>query len=117
MKLVIRRRSSMVGRQEMRKGNQMKIKMLDIKIKMSDMRIKQMPDMRIKQMPNMMPDMRINIPDIRIQAGCGTLMFKNCLSRSHETLEVQLERKPRLRNSRKTRLRSCMKDATTGMPA
>src|SRR3954471_12007840 len=65
-----------VGCQKMRKGNQMKIKMLDIKIKMANMRIKQMANMRIK-----MPDMRINIPDIRIQAGCGTLMFKNCLSR------------------------------------
>ena len=52
----------------MRKGNQMKIKMLDIKIKMPNMRIK-------------MPYMRINISDIRIQAGCRTLMFKHCLLR------------------------------------
>src|SRR4051812_41987678 len=111
MKLVIRRRTSMVGRQEMRKGNQMKIKMPDLKTKMPDMRIK-MSDMRIK-----MPDMRINIMDMRIQAGCRTLMFKYCLSRWRLTPKVQLERNPSWRNSRKTWLRSCMKDETTGIPA
>ena len=117
------RRTSMVGRQEMRKGNKTtttgeKTKSIPYMImkKMSEQIMKiEMPDMKIK-----MPDMNMKtnkMPDMRIQAGCGTLMFKHCLARRRVTPEVPLERKPGWRNSRKTRLWRCMMDATTGIPA
>src|ERR1041385_9178652 len=76
MKLV-RSRTSMVGRQEMRKGNKTtttgeKTKSIPYMImkKMSEqiMKIK-MPDMKIKML-----DKKNKMPDMRIQAGCGTLI-------------------------------------------
>ena len=116
MKMV--RRTSMVGRQEMRKGSKTTTARAGEKTKsLPDMIMKKMPEQIMKiKMPAM--NMKTNkMPDMRIQAGCGTLMFKHCLARRRVTPEVPLERKPGWRNSRKTRLRCCMKDATTGIPA
>ena len=111
----------MVGRQEMRKGNK--------KTTTAGEKTKSLPDMIMKKMPEQimkikMSDMnmktnkimKIKMSGMRIQDGCRTLMFKHCLSRRRLTPEVQLERKPSKRNSRKTRLRCCMKDETTGIP-
>src|SRR4051812_48725324 len=111
MKMV--RRTSMVGRQEMRKGN---------KTTTRGREDEEPPGHDHEDMPEQimkikMPDMKIKMSDMRIQAGCGTLMFKHCLSRRRLTPKVQLERKPSWRNSRKMRLRCCMNDATTGIPA
>src|SRR4051812_46773463 len=101
MKLV--RRTSMVGRQEMRMVN--KTTTADEKTKsLPDMIMKNMPEqiMKIKMLDMKTKIMKIKMSDMRIQAGCGILMFKQCLSRTrrHLTPKVRLERKPGWHNSR-----------------
>jgi hypothetical protein len=98
MKMV--RRTSMVGRQEMRKGSKTTTARAGEKTKsLPDMIMKKMPEQIMKiKMPDMNMKtnkiMKIKMPDMRIQAGYGTLMFKHCLARRRLTPEVPLERNP-----------------------
>ena len=84
MKMV--RRTSMVGRQEMRKGSKTTTARAGEKTKsLPDMIMKKMLEQIMKiKMSDMKTNkiVKIKMPDMRIQAGCGSLMFKNYLSRS-----------------------------------